>query len=128
MKQLKPRPPLSAHKADLPPQAMMSCPACHKAIRSTAERCPHCAAEKRFGPAMLETATYSLAGLVLAPALSMLVIPLSLWSILIALTGFILGFVFSHYRFNIERWVRSHRSGTRHANHAANHYTDQGDC
>lgn len=97
-------------RTELPQKTIMSCPICHQAIDSTAQKCKHCLAEKHFGPDILETALYSLIGLVLTPALSTLIMPLSLWSILIAFIGLFIGFVFSHYRFSVERWFKARKS------------------
>ncbi|UMM64456.1 zinc ribbon domain-containing protein [Aristophania vespae] len=83
------------------------CPICHKPLKSSAQHCPHCGAIKQFGPALLETALFSLVGMVVFPALSTLFIPLSLWSILIAFIGLGAGFIFAQFRFTTERWVKA---------------------
>ncbi|QDH17257.1 hypothetical protein [Swingsia samuiensis] len=82
------------------------CPVCRQKIRPTAEHCPHCGAERTFGPMPHETALYSILGMILLTCASTLLHPLSLWTIIFAFIGLGAGFLFAHNRFAAERWIK----------------------
>ncbi|GBD56589.1 hypothetical protein [Gluconobacter wancherniae] len=85
--------------------AIVLCPVCRQKIRPTAESCPHCGAARHFGPTHIESAVCALAGLIILPALSTLILPVSLWTIIFAGVGLASGFLFSHNRFGGDRWL-----------------------
>ncbi|EHH69032.1 zinc ribbon domain-containing protein [Gluconobacter morbifer] len=81
------------------------CPVCRKKIRPTAEKCPHCGAERHFGPRLIESSICAFAGMVLLSAISTLLLPISLWTVVFAAAGLGAGFLFSHNRFGGDRWL-----------------------
>ncbi|MCP1236112.1 DUF2089 domain-containing protein [Gluconobacter kondonii] len=86
--------------------AIALCPVCRKPMRPTSEKCPHCGAERHYGPRLLESAVCAFAGMVLLSAVSTLLLPISLWTIMFAAIGLVAGFLFSHNRFSGDRWLQ----------------------
>ncbi|GBR08029.1 hypothetical protein [Gluconobacter frateurii] len=85
--------------------AVTICPVCRQKIRSTAEQCPNCGAERHFGPRLIESGICAFAGMVILAAISRLLMPMSLWTIIFAVVGLCAGFLFSHNRFGGDRWL-----------------------
>lgn len=87
-------------------RAIALCPVCRNPMRPTAEKCPHCGAERHHGPRHIESAVFAFAGMVLLAAISTLILPISVWTIVFAAVGLGAGFLFSHNRFGGDRWLR----------------------
>ncbi|WP_256888789.1 hypothetical protein [Acidomonas methanolica] len=84
---------------------IMLCPVCRQAMRRTAELCPHCGAERRFGPTPRETARGLAGGAVAVPLFAIVVAGPSLWDLPMALAGAMAGFFFAHSRHGGDRWI-----------------------
>lgn len=54
---------------------------------------------------MIESAICAFAGMVLLSAVSTMLLPISLWTIVFAAAGLCAGFLFSHNRFGGDRWL-----------------------
>lgn len=85
--------------------AVSLCPLCRQKMPKTSETCPHCGAEKRFGPTLRETLTSMAIGVVAGPAFAITVAGPSLWDIAFAVVGLILGFFVAHSRHGGDRWI-----------------------
>lgn len=96
-----PRPPAQ--------DSVVLCPVCHGKMQRTDEQCPHCHAERHFGPTLTETVLSTVIGLVAAPALSLLLIRPSLWTGAFAVAGLLAGFFVAHSRHTGDRWLRKSR-------------------
>ncbi|GEL01316.1 hypothetical protein SSA02_04790 [Swaminathania salitolerans] len=88
---------------------MVLCPVCRQKMQRTDEECPHCHAQRHFGPTRNETLTSTAIGLVATPALSLLLVSLSLWTLAFAITGTLAGFFVAHSRHSGDRWLRNPR-------------------
>ena len=94
----------------LPSRSLSACPCCCQPMQSTASLCPHCRAEKHYGPVRRENLICSLCGLALILGLTRLLFPqlfapFSLWVIPLMLAGLVAGFIFAQFRFAGDRWL-----------------------
>ncbi|WP_233582126.1 MULTISPECIES: hypothetical protein [unclassified Asaia] len=96
-----PRPPAQ--------DSVVLCPACRGKMQRTDEQCPHCHAERHFGPTRKETLVSTMIGVVAAPALSLLLIRPSFWTGAFAVVGLLAGFFVAHSRHSGDRWLRDPR-------------------
>lgn len=98
----------------LPQRSLSACPCCHQPIQNTASLCPHCQAEKHYGPVKRESLICALCGLALILGLTRLLFPqlfapFSLWVIPLMLAGLAAGFIFAQFRFAGDRWLRPNK-------------------
>ncbi len=105
---------LDSTPQSLPPRSMSACPCCHQPLQNTASVCPHCRAEKHYGPVKREVLLSSLCGLALVLGLTRLLFPqlfapFSPWLILLMLAGLAVGFIFAQFRFARDRWLHLHK-------------------
>lgn len=90
-------------------ETVVLCPVCRQKMQRTDEQCPSCNAERHFGPTRNETLLSTAIGLVATPALSLLIVHLSLWTLAFAIIGVLGGFFVAHSRHSGDRWLRLSR-------------------
>jgi len=86
-------------------QSIEICPYCRGKLRRTSEGCPHCGAQRQFGPTRNESLVCTIIGLIAVPSISLLVLPPSIWTLAFTIAGALLGFFVSHGRFGGDRWL-----------------------
>ncbi|NVN12504.1 MULTISPECIES: hypothetical protein [Nguyenibacter] len=85
--------------------SIAQCPLCHRPVRGTVEACPHCGAERHFGPTWRESLTCVAIGLAIGPAAIMLAGAGWRMAALAGAIGVMLGFFVAHSRHAGDRWM-----------------------
>ncbi|ACI52659.1 conserved hypothetical protein [Gluconacetobacter diazotrophicus PA1 5] len=87
------------------PSSVEQCPFCHRTIRGTTETCPHCGAERQFGPTRRESLASIGFGVVVGPAGMALAGAGITLALMAAAIGGVLGFFVAHSRHAGDRWM-----------------------
>jgi hypothetical protein len=87
------------------PSSVERCPFCHQTIRATTETCPHCGAERQFGPTRRESLTTVGVGVVAGPAGMLLIGGGTTLALMAAAICGVLGFFVVHSRHADNRWM-----------------------